>query len=79
MFRELFGFANHPGQLLVDEAVSLAKTICTSSANVLCFVLLPVIYSGMEQTTVMKHKRYMEDLMVALWAQRSFLSESLCV
>lgn len=51
--------------MLVDEVVMLAKNICTACPSALCLTLLPMMYSGHEQSTIMTHKRQLEDLMMA--------------
>ena len=52
----------------IVKAVSLAKTICTACPSVLCLALLPMVYSGHDQTTVTSHKRQLEDLMMAYFS-----------
>ena len=49
----------------VDEAVGLARAICSATSDAICFCLLPVVHASTQQSTVIKHRRHMEDLMMA--------------
>lgn len=53
------------GQLLVDEAVSLAKSICSASPNAICFALLPQFHASSDREVIVKHRRQFEDLLMA--------------
>lgn len=49
----------------MDEAVSLARSVCAASADIICFCLLPVVHGSTTQQVVVKHRRHVEDLMMA--------------
>ena len=53
------------GPALVDEAVSLAKSICSASADALFLCMLPVVHGSTNHHVVIKHRRHMEDLLLA--------------
>jgi len=50
----------------VDEAVGLARSICSATSDAICFCLLPVVHASTRQEIVVKHRRHMEDLMMAI-------------
>jgi hypothetical protein len=53
------------GPALVDEAVALAKAVCSASSDVVFFCLLPTVHGSTSQHVVVRHRRHMEDLLMA--------------
>lgn len=53
----------------MDDAVNLAKNICAASAEMVCLCLMPVIHGSTSQATVVKHRRHMEDLLMACFGK----------
>lgn len=53
------------GQLVVDEAIGLAKSICAATPASILLVLLPVLHLSTEQEIIVKHRRHLEDILMA--------------
>ena len=53
------------GHILVDEAVSLAKSLCSATPQAICFVLLPQFHASADREVIVKHRRQLEDLLLA--------------
>ena len=53
------------GPTLVDDAVELAKSISASFAQAVIFALKPQHHGSIESTTVIAHRRILEDKLYA--------------
>ena len=59
---------------MVDDAIRLAQAICSTSPDAMCLTLLPQWHSSVEQTTIVKRRRLVEDLMLTCCAKFPLLS-----
>ena len=53
------------GALSIDESTALCQAVCSGSANSTLFGLLPQPHSSCNLTTVFRHRRLIEDKIVA--------------
>lgn len=53
------------GALSIDESITLGQAVCSGNANSSMFILLPQPHSSCSLVTILKHKRLVEDKMVA--------------
>lgn len=49
----------------MDEAVELAKSVSASFSQAVVFVLMPQHHGSIDCTTVVSHRRLMEDRLMA--------------
>lgn len=54
------------GALSIDESASLAQSVCSGNSNSAVFFLLPQPHSSCNLSTVFKHRRLMEDKVIAI-------------
>lgn len=50
-----------PGQLSIDEAISIAQSVSSGNNRTLAFICLPQTYSSTKRDVVLKNRRLMED------------------
>ena len=53
------------GSVLVDDALDVAKSISCANPNAVIFVLAPQIHPSTDQSSVIGHRRALEDKMMA--------------
>ena len=61
IFFELSSSCGCSGPLLVDEAVDIAKGVCTANSNCILLVLLPQQNASIESSAITAHRRALED------------------
>ena len=52
----------------MDEAIELARTISSSCSQALIFTLSPQLHGSIDNTTVVTHRRLLEDKLMAFLA-----------
>lgn len=53
------------GALSIDESIALAQGVCSGNASSAIFSLLPQPHSSCNFSTVLKHRRLIEDKVVS--------------
>lgn len=61
----VFQFCFILGQLSVDESVSLCESVASGNTGTVCLFLLPQWHSSTDQTTVLSHRRLVEDKVIS--------------
>lgn len=51
--------------MLIDDAIELARSLSSSFSQAVAFALLPQHHGSIETTTVISHRRLMEDRLMA--------------
>ena len=65
------GMSIDQGSVLVDDALDVAKSISFANPNALIFVLSPQIHPSTDQSSVISHRRSLEDKMMAILCCKS--------